>query len=104
MLATTPKRVPLPLKWHGGKHYLASRLVALMPAHLHYAEPFAGGLAVLFARDPADRRLWLDDTSEHRGVSEAVNDVNRRLVNFWRVLRDETLFPRFHRLVSLTPF
>jgi hypothetical protein len=32
-----------PLKWHGGKHYLARQVVALMPSHLHYVEPFAGG-------------------------------------------------------------
>ena len=38
-----------PLKTHGGKRYLAERLVALMPPHTHYVEPFAGGLSVLFA-------------------------------------------------------
>ena len=25
-----------PLKWHGGKCYLANRIIALMPPHLHY--------------------------------------------------------------------
>ena len=39
----------LPLKWHGGKYYLASKIVQLMPPHLHYVEPFFGGGAVLFA-------------------------------------------------------
>ena len=47
----------LPLKWHGGKYYLASKIVRLMPAHLHYVEPFFGGGAVLFARDPEDAGL-----------------------------------------------
>jgi DNA adenine methylase len=32
-----------PLKTHGGKHYLARKIVGLMPRHLHYVEPFAGG-------------------------------------------------------------
>ena len=36
-----------PLKYHGGKTNLARRIVELMPPHLHYVEPFAGGLAVL---------------------------------------------------------
>jgi hypothetical protein len=45
----------VPLKWHGGKYYLARRIIALMPRHLHYVEPFAGGLAMLLARDPDDR-------------------------------------------------
>lgn len=44
-----------PLKWHGGK--LARRIVALMPPHLHYVEPFAGGLRVLLVRDPDDSPL-----------------------------------------------
>jgi DNA adenine methylase len=71
-----------------------------MPRHLHYVEPFAGGLAVLLARDPADPALWLPP---HKGVSEVVNDLNGRLINFWRVLRDEGLFARFHRQVQAIP-
>ena len=30
-----------PLKWHGGKHYLAKKIIELMPPHLHYVEPYA---------------------------------------------------------------
>ena len=48
----------LPLKWHGGKYYLAAKIVALMPPHLHYVEPFFGGGAVLLDRDPEDESLW----------------------------------------------
>jgi DNA adenine methylase len=99
---TTPHLTP-PLKWHGGKHYLAPRFVALMPRHLHYAEPFAGGLAVLLERDPNDRRLWLSDRSCQAGVSEVVNDVNGELMNFWAVLRDPGLFPEFRRRCEATP-
>ena len=36
-----------PLKWHGGKNYLARHIVALMPRHVHYCESFFGGGAVL---------------------------------------------------------
>jgi hypothetical protein len=93
-----------PLKWHGGKHYLARRIVALMPRHLHYVEPFAGGLAVLLARDPADPRLWAGDGSGARGVSEVANDLDGRLVNFWRVLRGEDTFARFARQMQASPF
>jgi DNA adenine methylase len=89
-----------PLKWHGGKSNLAGRIVALMPPHLHYVEPFFGGGAVLFARDPDDQRLWLPP---HKGVSELVNDINGRLINFWRVLKDSELFARFMRIVDCIP-
>lgn len=81
----------LPLKWHGGKGYLARRIVALMPPCLHYVEPFAGGLAVLLARGP-------------EGVSEVANDLNRDLINFWTVLQNPTLFPEFVRACEATPF
>ena len=87
----TARAVPGPLKWHGGKHYLSRRIVDLMPPHTHYVEPFAGGLSVLLAKDP-------------EGVAEVVNDLDHRLTNFWRVLRDPDAFGRFLRHVEATPF
>jgi DNA adenine methylase len=90
----------LPLKWHGGKYYLASKIVGLMPVHLHYVEPFFGGGAVLFGREPDDEGLWL---FPHKGVSEVVNDVNGLLINFWRVLQDPEKFALFHRRLEATP-
>jgi DNA adenine methylase len=71
-----------------------------MPRHLHYVEPFAGGLAVLLARDPADPRLWAGDTGGTRGVSEVVNDLDGRLTNFYRVLQDLGMFEHFRRRVQ----
>lgn len=90
----------LPLKWHGGKYYLASKIVALMPQHLHYVEPFFGGGAVLLARNPDESRLWLPP---HKGVSEVVNDINGRLVNFWRILQDQAAFQKLCRRVEAMP-
>jgi DNA adenine methylase len=90
-MSDIPSRPTPPLKTHGGKHYLASRIVALMPPHKHYAEPFAGGLSVLLAKDP-------------EGVSEVVNDIDGRLTNFWRVLQGEETFARFRRTLEAMPF
>ena len=87
--ATSKGRIMPPLKWHGGKYYIANQIVALMPPHLHYVEPYAGGLSVLLARDPGDRKLWLSQTGDHAGLSEVVNDLDNGLVNFWRVLRGD---------------
>ncbi len=39
-MSTMTDRITPPLKWHGGKHYLARRIVGLMPPHLHYVEQF----------------------------------------------------------------
>lgn len=85
---------PAPLKWHGGKEYLASKIIALMPPHLHYVETHAGGLAVLRAKP--------DSLME--GVSEVVNDLSQDLSNFWRVLQNEVDFAEFRRLAEATPF
>ena len=84
------RRLTNPLKWHGGKFYLAPRIVALMPAHTHYVEAFAGGLSVLLAKDP-------------EGVSEVVNDLDRELTNFWRVLQDADTWRDFQRIVEAIP-
>ncbi len=80
-----------PLKWHGGKAYLASRIVAMMPPHLHYVEPYFGGGSVLLAKNP-------------EGVSEVANDLNGDLMNLWHTLADESLFARFCRIVQAVPF
>ena len=90
---TTNAAAPVasPLKWHGGKSYLASKIVAMMPTHTHYVEPFAGGLSVLLAK-------------ESEGVSEVVNDSHRDLTNFWEVLRLWTKFVQFKRDAETIPF
>src|SRR5262245_54133535 len=100
--AHTMTLVP-PLKWFGGKRYLARRIVALMPRHIHYVEPFAGGLAVLLERDPNDRRLWASEAGARSGASEVVNDLDGELVNFWRTLRSPDHFPEFVRRCQATP-
>lgn len=87
----SPARITPPLKWHGGKHYLAKRIIDLMPAHTHYVEPYAGGLSVLLAKSPD-------------GYSEVANDLNGELSNFWSVLRCPTEFGQFARLCEATPF
>ena len=80
-----------PLKWHGGKHYLAKKIVALMPPTTQYVEPYAGGLSVLLERP------------EPYGA-EIVNDKSRHLTNFWRVLQHEYMFEKFMRIMNNTPF
>lgn len=80
-----------PIKWHGGKHYLAKKIIALMPPHIHYVEPYFGGGAVLLAKEP-------------EGVSEVVNDLNGPLTNFWRTLMHKPSFTNFVIAAEATPF
>ena len=85
------KRLSTSIKTHGGKHYLAAWITAKFPPHIHYVEPYAGGLSVLLAKDP-------------EGVSEVVNDIDGLLTNFWRVLQDRELRGCFLERLQCTPF
>lgn len=73
--------------YYGSKNNIADQIVALMPHHRGYVEPFAGSLAVLRAKAPA--------------AFECVNDLDGDLMTFWRVLRDR--LPELERLAALTP-
>jgi DNA adenine methylase len=58
-----------PLTYYGGKQRLAARIVSLIPEHRIYVEPFVGGGAVFFAKEPSP--------------VEVINDINSELVNFY---------------------
>lgn len=83
--------VASPLRWHGGKSYLAKRIRALFPPHTRYCEPFFGGGSVLLAGDGDN-------------VAEFANDLHYELTNFWTVLKRPDLFEQFQRAVEATPF
>ena len=64
-----------PISYYGGKQKLASRIIELIPEHTLYCEPFIGGAAVFFAKEPSD--------------IEVLNDVNKELINFYKVVQND---------------
>jgi len=74
--------------YYGGKQKIAKRIVELLPEHKCYVEPFCGGAAVLFAKPPS--------------FNEVLNDTNGRIVNFFKVLRDQP--DNLIRKIQLTPY
>lgn len=77
-----------PFAYFGGKSTMARAIANLLPPHRNYLEPFAGSLAVLFAKRPT--------------VNEIVNDVDGDIVTFFRVLRDRP--EDLERACALTPY
>ena len=96
------KTLTKPIKWHGGKDYLASWIIDQMPPHLHFVEPYFGGGSVLLQKEPYDSRHVV--AAKNEGCSEVVNDLCANLTNFWRIIRCEERFEEFRRLVEMTPF
>lgn len=64
-----PKAKPV-IGWPGGKTRLLKHILPLIPPHRAYVEPFFGGGAVFFAKEPA--------------AVEVINDINGDLVAFMR--------------------
>lgn len=64
-----------PITYYGGKQRLCGRIIDLIPAHDLYCEPFLGGAAVFFAKIPSK--------------VEVLNDTNRELMNFYRVVQND---------------
>lgn len=62
-------KLKTPITYYGGKQTLLKHLLPLIPEHNLYTETFAGGAALLFAKEPAE--------------VEVLNDLNSELVNFY---------------------
>src|ERR1019366_1902440 len=60
-----------PLSYIGGKNRLAKEIISMLPDHVAYVEPFAGGAQVLFHKPPSE--------------VEVLNDLDFEVVNFFRV-------------------
>jgi DNA adenine methylase len=82
--------VSSPIKRHGGKAYMATKIRKLFAPHTRYAEPFFGSGAVLLAGDGQD-------------VAEYANDLDGELINFWKVLASPACFSDFARYAQCTP-
>lgn len=67
------RKMKTPISYYGGKQQMLKHILPKIPQHKLYVEPFFGGGAVFFGKEPSG--------------AEVVNDINNRLINFYRALK-----------------
>jgi site-specific DNA-adenine methylase len=88
---------------YAGKRFLAHKIASFFPYHRIYCEPFAGGAAVLYAKDQSPKEIINDKDPTvammHRFVRDhTVEDRNALAKREWRILRET-----HERLKKMTP-
>lgn len=83
-------RAPFP--WLGGKGAarIRSAILAALPPHQRYIEPFGGGASILISKEPSEVEVY--------------NDVNRGVVSFFRVVASRDYFGPFMARVREMPY
>ena len=82
-------RAPFP--WFGGKggSKIKAAILSALPPHTRYVEPFGGGASILLSKPKCEVEVY--------------NDVNRGVVNFFRVIADTELFGKFMARAAMLP-
>lgn len=83
-------RLRSPLRYYGGKYHMIKHLLPLIPPHRTYVEVFGGGAQLLFAKAPSPVEVY--------------NDIDGRLVNFFRVLQDPEKAMKMLYILANTPY
>lgn len=63
----------LPFSYYGGKQTMAKYLIPNIPEHYTYIEPFVGGGAIFWLKEPSNL--------------EILNDTNKEIINFYEVVK-----------------
>jgi DNA adenine methylase len=61
------------LTYYGGKQKMTKKILSLLPKHNAYIEPFFGGGAIFWAKEPSN--------------VECINDTNGKLINLYQIIK-----------------
>lgn len=75
-----------PMSYYGGKQQMAKHILPLIPKHITYVEPFVGGGAIFWMKEPSD--------------VEILNDTNKELINFYEVMQND--FVQLNQLIQIS--
>lgn len=78
--------ITTPISYYGGKQRMLPHILPQIPVTNLYCEPFVGGGAVFWAKEPSN--------------VEVINDTNRELINFYEVCQND--FISLEQLVRIT--
>ena len=81
--------MPSPLNWIGGKRQLAPKIISYFPKFTTYCEPFFGAGWVFFTKQPSK--------------VEFINDLNGKLIAFWKTLQNKEALEEFKRRLTDHP-
>lgn len=81
------KKMTTPITYYGGKQKMLKHILPLIPEHHLYCEPFVGGGAVFWAKQPCE--------------VEVINDYDGRIVTFYKMCQAE--FGALRTLILATP-
>lgn len=78
------------LRYPGSKQRIAPWIIEQMPKHHSYLEPYFGGGAILFNKEPSK--------------IETVNDLDDDVVNLFRVIKNSVAREKLIKEIVLTPY
>lgn len=78
-----------PIPYFGGKRLITPTLMELIPPHKTYVEVFGGSGTLLLAKPVSDVEVY--------------NDIDSRLVNFFKVMQNPETYAEFMHMLEWTP-
>lgn len=72
-MTTVKPLLKTPITYYGGKQMMLPQIIPKIPPHTTYIEPFFGGGAIFWGKEPSD--------------AEVINDLNSNLITFYKVLK-----------------
>ncbi len=75
MKEKTKINLKTPISYYGGKQLMLKYILPNIPEYKTYVEPFVGGGAVFWAKEPS--------------LLEILNDTNKELINFYEVVKTD---------------
>jgi len=79
-----------PFAWYGGKYYYAKWIINHFPDHRVFIEPYGGAGNIILNKKESEVEIF--------------NDLDGRVPNFFKVLREEDTFKQLIMMLNLTPY